>query len=1088
MNLAQLYQEIRQSYAGQAEAAAAYRSNQREAEESRDERIALFTERVEMCEEQFEDCRLRGGTLCSHTASRAKRKSSASEVQLHRVRQLKSMSIADMSVGKVHKQHVLYCRTVTRCMYFQSVAVLVEDGHGDLVNLQVYNAPRVKTIWDAQAWLPEGTSLAIVEPFFKLRADGTKGIRVDHPAELVRNVEPPEVADAKGSTEVSPAIAVEARLQQLAQDASLGFKRLHKQLRDEGFAISQNEVRRQLAGLRSGQNTAAAATDVSESTPRTCAATDPTTESLEASAAASPSGRAEGVVVALLPLRAHVRIEGLQSEKGATLNGCEGRVVGHDLGSARVHVDLAKKNVNVTTADGFTMFTGKPTLAASVKSFKASNIRVLSTPADPLPMPCGPWPSVSELHRKDSVLEALVLGQSTDSAFLSHTMPPWLRKDLLNQKLSAVVELVLAVSQACHDSQASNSSAGVSGAPLDLSHLLPLADQAVSESSDGVSQTEHVAALFFRADLWRRMGDWHASAKDYRAAYVASAGRQPWILKQAGWTTASATDGVSQVVVAQNYEDAQLLYEILLHFIDQSQDADPPKELKAAKVFCLWELAQVLVWRMGQDLMRSMQAGAAPVPQLGIRQQICALRDRALEAERLLASGGVMNCLARDAVMRITSCPGWPQPAPAKYREPPKTHQACKEQRQSKQRDTECEHGVEQPATTSNEQVVAPKAGNLDLFSSWLETAGTEETSSFLQRQAAYMQMEEQEVSRMKQDEQSSKTLDVVGQLFQRCEEQAQLAADFERRAQIRRKALETKAEALAEREAAFRRREGELADQKARVAQEAEALKGNTAALEELYRREKLRQAEDFAAEKARLRKEHLAEIAKLQEQFFEATRQGEQEMQTAIDAQRESERALQEVVGARHAEAERWQREHREKEEQNAFERESLAAQAAQLAEMQAELNRKSQRLEDRNKQIQRERRAQEQLLAEGALSQELIGKQRPGPRCVLLREIRFSQDSISATFRDGRCVKRTTEDLKVGRVLPADLGDIRVVEVFELVWTLDNRRVRCMKDAFARDRQKTINVKVETLADAKILDEFRRKFTTGKQIFVR
>eukprot|EP00442_Polarella_glacialis_P041864 CAMPEP_0115157154 /NCGR_PEP_ID=MMETSP0227-20121206/68887_1 /TAXON_ID=89957 /ORGANISM="Polarella glacialis, Strain CCMP 1383" /LENGTH=55 /DNA_ID=CAMNT_0002568499 /DNA_START=34 /DNA_END=198 /DNA_ORIENTATION=+ len=53
---------------------------------------------------------------------------------------------------------------------------LVEDADGDLAALAVYDYPRANSLRSAQALFFDGRSLAIIEPFFKLRADGTPGI------------------------------------------------------------------------------------------------------------------------------------------------------------------------------------------------------------------------------------------------------------------------------------------------------------------------------------------------------------------------------------------------------------------------------------------------------------------------------------------------------------------------------------------------------------------------------------------------------------------------------------------------------------------------------------------------------------------------------------------------------------------------------------------------------------------------------------------------------------------------------------------------------------------------------------------------
>ena len=358
-----------------------YRRNQQESQAPRERRIAMFVERVEELEATSRS--LRPFRL---DWSRGFRKPAAPKADLS----LAPISVAELSVGRTHAGRVLYCRTVTRCMFFQSVATLVEDGDGQLSSLAVYNAPRVTNIWEAQAWLPEGTSLAIVEPFFKLRADGTPGIRVDDPKELVHGAT---------HTPPGPAITVEERLRQLSEDASLGYKRACKLLAEEGHSISQSRVRVLLADLRRGATAGAAGAGPSSGTATDAGATEPRCSANGSGSAASPvaGSKVEGV----LPLQARVRVEGLQSEAGKALNGCEGSVASYDFAAGRVGVDVA---------------------GAGRKLIRAENLRLLSAPSAVLPTPCGQKPSLRGLCSEGRWHEALVLAFCKDTAFLSHTM------------------------------------------------------------------------------------------------------------------------------------------------------------------------------------------------------------------------------------------------------------------------------------------------------------------------------------------------------------------------------------------------------------------------------------------------------------------------------------------------------------------------------------------------------------------------------------------------------------------------------------------------------------------------------------------
>ncbi|WP_427501458.1 RHS repeat domain-containing protein [Methylomonas sp. MED-D] len=76
-----------------------------------------------------------------------------------------------------------------------------------------------------------------------------------------------------------------------------------------------------------------------------------------------------------------------------------------------------------------------------------------------------------------------------------------------------------------------------------------------------------------------------------------------------------------------------------------------------------------------------------------------------------------------------------------------------------------------------------------------------------------------------------------------------------------------------------------------------------------------------------------------------------------------------------------------------------------------------------------------------------------------------IRFTQSSVSATFKDGRTVQETVDALRSGKLSPNDLPPIRVFEKDGLTYTLDNRRL------FAADQAgvgvKTVPATVEEIA---------------------
>ena len=110
-------------------------------------------------------------------------------------------------------------------------------------------------------------------------------------------------------------------------------------------------------------------------------------------------------------------------------------------------------------------------------------------------------------------------------------------------------------------------------------------------------------------------------------------------------------------------------------------------------------------------------------------------------------------------------------------------------------------------------------------------------------------------------------------------------------------------------------------------------------------------------------------------------------------------------------------------------------------------------------------------------------------PTLRRVLLHTIRFTQSSVASNFRDGQPLEALVEKLRNG-MSTDDLPPIRVVEQMGLLWSLDNRRLHCMKEAFPerRHRDKTILVQMETCSKATVRREFLSKFTTGTDIVKR
>lgn len=63
---------------------------------------------------------------------------------------------------------------------------------------------------------------------------------------------------------------------------------------------------------------------------------------------------------------------------------------------------------------------------------------------------------------------------------------------------------------------------------------------------------------------------------------------------------------------------------------------------------------------------------------------------------------------------------------------------------------------------------------------------------------------------------------------------------------------------------------------------------------------------------------------------------------------------------------------------------------------------------------------------------------------------KAIRFTQDSIKSTFKDGRSLRGLIDDLKSGKVTADDLPAIRTFERDGKLYSLDNRRLKAFQEA--------------------------------------
>jgi hypothetical protein len=193
---------------------------------SREERIDLFNRDVE----KTRAVNPANGIVTTHDFQK---KSSSAGRQLGTLRPL---DIADLQVEKTHRGRAVYGRIVSKALVLRAKTILLEDAT-DLVPLSIYGNIDAKD-------LQEGRRMAIKEPFFKVRADGTKGIRVDHPKDLEFDVSPHQTNAHVGETLLTPKSVSERMRELLDDDSSIGVNRLYKCLLEEGYSVDKKRIRK----------------------------------------------------------------------------------------------------------------------------------------------------------------------------------------------------------------------------------------------------------------------------------------------------------------------------------------------------------------------------------------------------------------------------------------------------------------------------------------------------------------------------------------------------------------------------------------------------------------------------------------------------------------------------------------------------------------------------------------------------------------------------------------------------------------------------------------------------------------------------
>lgn len=110
------------------------------------------------------------------------RKKLSSSVSLSSLREI---SIKDLEVGKIHRGCYIKGVLCVSPVPMAGINSIIEDKYGDIIYISFYNLISDVHWQSANAIFPKLTNIIILEPFYKLRNDGTLGIRVDDPNDVV---------------------------------------------------------------------------------------------------------------------------------------------------------------------------------------------------------------------------------------------------------------------------------------------------------------------------------------------------------------------------------------------------------------------------------------------------------------------------------------------------------------------------------------------------------------------------------------------------------------------------------------------------------------------------------------------------------------------------------------------------------------------------------------------------------------------------------------------------------------------------------------------------------------------------------------
>ena len=96
---------------------------------------------------------------------------------------LKQVYVRDLRPNTHHHGVYVLLRAITPPLRMAATILIVEDGTGDVVKLQLYKLG--EDILSAVDVIPEGRVCIIKEPWYKMMVDGGYGIRVDHVSDVL---------------------------------------------------------------------------------------------------------------------------------------------------------------------------------------------------------------------------------------------------------------------------------------------------------------------------------------------------------------------------------------------------------------------------------------------------------------------------------------------------------------------------------------------------------------------------------------------------------------------------------------------------------------------------------------------------------------------------------------------------------------------------------------------------------------------------------------------------------------------------------------------------------------------------------------